>query len=262
MLLTPRWVGRAMLLVVVVVSCGWLGSWQWDVAHAEPPTPPDTLTAAFTDIHQPGRPVDQDQVGRRVWLSGTFDEQLDLVVVDRLNAERAGTWVLSAFEVEGSDGAVVPIVRGWLPLGATVPPVPPGHQDLVGWLEPTEPDLLREQGREPLPAGQVEIVSSAELLSLWDRPLYQGFVIQQKPAVEPPLVGVSPPSLAATQHVDWQNLAYAIQWWIFGLFAIFWFVRIVRVEREDLAAGADDSTSATLDTMAAHDEDLPRRASE
>ena len=254
MLLTPRWVGRLALLVVVLVACAWLGSWQWSRARVEVVRTPPTGVATLTDIHEPGQPVDQEQIGRRVALKGVFDPDRELLVVDRQESGRPGSWVLAALLVDGADGAVVPVVRGWLPAGAQVPPAPGGQQKIVGWLEPTESDALRERGRDPLPEGEVEIVSSAELLSLWKPPLFQGYVIQQLPEPESPLVEVAPPSLTIGGSVDWQNAAYGIQWWLFGIFAIFWFVRMMRVEREDLAAEPRGAVSDALDTMEAPDE--------
>jgi surfeit locus 1 family protein len=254
LLLTPRWLGRFALLVVVVAVCAWLGSWQWGRAWIDTVTAPPANVAVLSDVHQPGVPVDPEQAGRRVSLRGSFVPDQELQVVDRQQSDRLGTWVLTAFEVDGSDGAVIPVVRGWLPSAEPVPPPPRGRLDIVGWLEPTESDALRQRGRGPLPAGQVEIVSSAELLSLWQTQLYQGFVIQQQPAPEPPLEGVSPPSLTVEQSVDWRNAAYGIQWWLFGLFAIFWFVRMARVEHEDLAADPNVYFPSSLDTMEAPDE--------
>lgn len=262
MLLTPRWVGRLALLVIVLVACAWLGSWQWGRARVEVVRTPAPSVAVLTDVHQPGQPVDQAQIGRRVSVRGSFDPDRELLVVDRQESGRLGAWVLTAFAVEDADGAVVPVVRGWLPSGEDVPPAPRRQQVIVGWLEPTESDALRERGRDPLPEGQVEIVSSAELLSLWEPQLYQGFVIQQEPEPELPLVEVVPPSLTVTQSVDWQNAAYGVQWWLFGLFAIFWFLKMVRVEREDLAAEPDVPGPGSLDTMDVPDEHDPRRVRE
>jgi cytochrome oxidase assembly protein ShyY1 len=262
MLPTPRWVGRLALLLMVLVACAWLGSWQWGRATVEVVRTPAASVAVLTDVHQPGQPVDQEQIGRRVSLGGAFDPDRELLVVDRQESGRLGAWVLAAFVVADADGAVVPVVRGWLPSGEEVPPAPRGPQEIVGWLEPTESDALRERGRDPLPEGQVEIVSSAALLSLWELPLFQGFVIQQEPVPELPLVEVLPPSLTVTQSVDWQNAAYGVQWWLFGLLAIFWFVRMVRVEREDLGAEPEVPGPGLLDTMEVPDEQDPRRVNE
>jgi len=145
-------------------------------------------------------------------------------------------------------------VRGWLPAGQAAPKPPDGRQQVTGVLEPSESDGLRVRNREPLPTGQVEIVSSAELLSLWQPPLYQGFVIQQQPAPPAPLQTVAPPSRVSVV-TDWQNAAYAIQWWAFGLFAIFWFARMVRVEVEDREVRLDTMDGTDVTTTGHADKD-------
>ena len=228
-----------MLLLVVVAACGWLGSWQWDRGHTEVVRSPPSGTAPLVDVHSVGQPVSSDEAGRRVWLRGRFDPSRQVQVVGRLNQGQVGSWVVTAMSLQGAsaNSAVIPVVRGWLPPGESVPKPPEGVQRIEGWLEPTEPDTLRDPERDALPKDQVEIVSSAELLSLWRPPLYQGFVIQDRPPTEAPLVAVAAPERVSV-NTDWQNTAYAIQWWLFGLFAIFWFVRMARVELEDRRAAA------------------------
>jgi cytochrome oxidase assembly protein ShyY1 len=235
------------MLLAVVSACVWLGLWQWDRARVEIVRSPPEGVAPLLDVHEPGQVVPEEQIGRRVVVRGSFDSAREVTVVDRQEAGRLGVWVVTAFRPSGSDGAALPVVRGWLPLGASVPAAPRGLQRIVGWLEPTEPEALRLRGREPLPSGQVELISSAELLSLWEPPLFQGFVIQQLPEPEPPLVGIESPALSMTAVVNWQNAAYGIQWWLFAIFAIFWFVRMIRVDAEDQAASAEAHNGASLD---------------
>jgi cytochrome oxidase assembly protein ShyY1 len=239
LLLTPRWIGRFVLRLLVVAACWWLGSWQWDRGHTEVVRTPPLGTASLVDVHTVGVAVDPNDAGRRVWIRGTFDPNRQVQVVARLHEGQLGSWVVTAMSVDGdaSDSAAIPVVRGWLPSGEVVPKPPRGVQRIEGWLEPTEPDTLRDPERDPLPAGELEIVSSPELLSLWRPPLYQGFVIQDRPDAVAPLVEVAAPA-RVTVNTDWQNTAYAIQWWLFGLFAIFWFGRMVRVELEDVRAAA------------------------
>ena len=262
LLLTRRWIVRIVVLVAVVAACAWLGWWQWERARVEIVRSPQSGVVPLTQIHEPGQPVDQDQIGRRIALNGTFDAEREVLVVDRQDAGRPGTWVVTAFLPADAKGAAIPVVRGWLPAGEVVPAPPTGDQDLVAWLEPTESDALRERGREALPAGQVEVVSSAQLLSLWRPPLFQGFVIQQQPTPEAPLVQVAPPALTVTGVVDWQNAAYGVQWWLFGLFAIFWFFRMVRVEREDLSTTPEARDEGALGTMDASRSSEPPRTNE
>ena len=178
----------------------------------------------------------QADAGRRVAVSGSFDGSRQLLVVDRLGGGQSGAWVLTAFALAETQGVTVPVVRGWLPEGEPPPAPPEGEVRLEGWLEPSEPTTLRESGRDPLPQGQVEIVSSPELLSLWTpAPLLQGFVIVDEPAPDVPLRPVAPPALNTDSEVDWQNLAYAIQWWLFGA------VRDLLVRSHDAGGGGGPS---------------------
>jgi cytochrome oxidase assembly protein ShyY1 len=253
-LLTPRWLGLFALLLVVGASCWWLGRWQWDQARSEVVRSPPPGVVTLTGVHAVGEPVQTGDAGRLVRVAGTFDADRQAVVVDRENDGQQGSWVVTALRIRvgdeeaGADAALIPVVRGWLPEGYAMPEPPTGRQQVTGALEPSESDGLRVRSRDPLPTGQLEIISSAELLSLWEPPLYQGFVIQQRPLPTPPLEVVAPPSRVSVV-TDWQNAAYAIQWWLFGLFAIFWFGRMVRMESEDRAAALDtmgevDATSA------------------
>ena len=218
---------------------------------------PPPGVVALTDVHTVGEPVQVDDVGRLVRVAGRFDADLQAVVVDRDSDGEQGSWVVTALRVQpgGEDSVVdstlIPVVRGWLPVGQEVPEPPPGRQQVTGVLEPSESDGLRVRNRDPLPPGELEIVSSAELLSLWQPPLYQGFVIQQRPIPTPPLEVVAPPSRVSVV-TDWQNAAYGIQWWLFGLFAIFWFGRMVRMESEDRATALGTMSKAD-ETYTGHD---------
>lgn len=256
-LLTPRWLGLSAGLVAVVGTCAVLGWWQWDRATTEVEAQPPSGVAPLLQVHGSGSPVAPEDAGRQVELSGSYDEDRELLVVDRLDAGRSGAWVVTAFTLEGADDVTIPVVRGWIPGGATPPPAPTGRVRLVGWLEPSEPTTLRDPSRDPLPDGQVELVSTAELLSLWQPPLLQGFVIVDDPTPKSPLRPVSPPALSTTTEVDWQNLAYAIQWWLFGLFAIFWFVRMVHLEAQDRRATPDVPPSTPVGTIKGADQEGP-----
>jgi cytochrome oxidase assembly protein ShyY1 len=202
----------------------------------------------LTDVHELGVAVEPEDAGRRVTVDGRFDPARQVVVVNRQNDGESGSWVVTALEVagDGSADAAIPVVRGWLPNSHDVPPPPEGNQAITGWLEPSESDVLRNG--VPLSDGQLEIVSSPELLSLWRPPLYQGFVVQQQPTPNAPLIVVEPPVREAVV-TNWQNAAYAVQWWLFGLFAIFWFVRMVRLEAEDRAPRPDKPGDNDLDRM-------------
>ncbi|MGL5929702.1 MAG: hypothetical protein ACRCY8_12270, partial [Dermatophilaceae bacterium] len=45
-------------------------------------------------------------------------------------------------------------------------------------------------------------------------------------------------------EVDWRNAAYAVQWWIFALFAIWLYLRMLREESARGSAGAVTASSS------------------
>lgn len=202
---------------------------------------------ALTSIHEVGDPVTPSEAGQRVWLQGRFDASQQVRVVDRSLDGQPGSWVLTSFVLSAGGKKVrVPVVRGWLPAEVeNVPPSPRGQVRVAGYLEPSEPDALRDPTRD-VPEGEVEIVSSSELVGLWEPPLLQGFVLASKAIPGQPLEAVPPPAREATTSVDWQNLAYAIQWWLFAAFACFWFWRMFQLEQREHSSGGAPDTAADL----------------
>jgi hypothetical protein len=78
-----------------------------------------------------------------------------------------------------------------------------------------------------LPAGQVQTVSTGELINLWTgQKVRTGFVVAQPPSGSPAQVKVPPPAVGGT--LTWRNLAYAANWWIFAGFAVFMWFHFVR----------------------------------
>jgi cytochrome oxidase assembly protein ShyY1 len=146
--------------------------------------------------------------------------------------------VLAAFRVEegGRAGAILPVVRGRLdgtgedrsadlaPNGALA--VPDGRVRLVGTLSPGEASLDVPAGNRTLGS-----VSPGQLANLWGSPIYGGYL--RLTSAEPPETSALAPAPAPTRArgpLPLQNLAYAVQWWVFGAFALAVWVRLVRDE--------------------------------
>nr|KEP24538.1 hypothetical protein DA06_07920 [Georgenia sp. SUBG003] len=90
----------------------------------------------------------------------------------------------------------------------------------------------------------VGAVSSAELANLWGGPTWSGYLVEFTPTPEgrsevspAGLRHAPPPGPAADTSLNIQNLAYAVEWVIFGGFALALWVRMlrddVRNRRED-----------------------------
>ncbi|GAA2866625.1 SURF1 family protein [Streptosporangium fragile] len=227
-LFSPRVVVLHLLAIGALVVCGLLGRWQLGVFEesGRPQATLDPAPVAVSTLSQPGRHLTTDAVSRRVTAEGTFDTARQLLVAER----DGGLWLLTPLDL--GDGTSIPVVRGWVPAAddpATA--VPEGRVTVTGRLQPSEATDSVQRRVRRLPPGQVLTVSSAELINLWPgTKLRNGFVVatgqSPAPAVAAKPVSVPPPTEPG--GLTWRNLAYAAQWWIFGLFAVFMWWHFVR----------------------------------
>ena len=239
-----------VLLVVLLGAaavCARLGVWQLDRAQARGDLAGQEQVASqeavapvpIGDALAPQATFRGDLVGRRVSVTGTYDVGGQLLVPGRVLDGRTGYLVLTPLRVTGADGAagwagadpVLPVVRGWVadPDATDLLAVPDGVVELTGFLQGSE-----APGNGVAPPGQVAAISSAELVGAWGGPIYAGYAVLET-AQPPQPAGLSvlgPPTLSGSDGGRWniQNLAYAVQWWIFGGFALFLWLRMVRDE--------------------------------
>ncbi|MFD0483555.1 SURF1 family protein [Kineococcus sp. GCM10028916] len=250
--LNGRLAGLGLVALLVVVVCSGLGVWQWhrgNVVVTEPPAAqPVVPISTVVDAGASGAAavLSGDEVGRRVEVHGTFDPALDLLVPGRELGGTVGSWVLGVVVL--ADGSGVPVVRGWVPQGQAAPPLPSGVVDLTGTLQPPESSDLAPS-TAVLPEGQTWIVSAADLINRVDYGVANAYVTDAAPAAGLSAVPPADPG-QASHRLDWRNLAYAAQWWVFGLFAIVIWVRVVRDEHA--AAGEDDGDASSDEHVDGH----------
>ena len=248
LLVTSKWLGLTSLLLVSVGGFLWLGAWQWSRAQDQPSSADAISTVpavSLASVYSPGEPVPRAANGQLVRVSGEYNAAAQLLVPHPMSSEAHQFWILTPLELP--DGSVLPIVRGWSAQSSGPGLVPPtGRVVVSGRLQPPESDSLRAQSAEVLPVGQIAIVSSAELLSLWEGDLFQGFVVLEEQRPASALPAVAPPATAAAPGVSWQNLAYAIQWWLFAAFAIFFWWRMFQIDWADGTVDPPPSSSPDL----------------
>ncbi|WP_067180750.1 SURF1 family protein [Microtetraspora niveoalba] len=237
-LFSPRLMGLHLLVVGVLVSFYLLGRWQLGEFEASglPKAAADPAPVAVTELARLDGHTESDVAGRKVTAQGAFDAQGQLLVADREAdvsapggrvAKGRGFWMLTPLRL--TDGTIIPVVRGWVPT-ATDPAtaVPQGTVTVTGRLRPSEQtDAVQRSGT--LPAGQVATVSTSELINLWsDGKVRSGYVVAT--AQEPPSAAkpVAVPGPVIGSGLTWRNLAYAAQWWIFAIFAVFMWYHFVR----------------------------------
>ncbi|WP_432489422.1 SURF1 family protein [Kineococcus sp. SYSU DK018] len=233
--------------------CVVLGAWQWqrgNVVVSEPPAtrPVVAVQQVVSAAAGPGSDralLSRDEVGRRVEVSGTFDPAVDLLVPGRALDGQQGSWVLGVVRLE--DGSGVAVVRGWVPEGAPVPDAPAGPVDLLGVLQPPENSDVAPS-TTALADGQVPVVSAADLVNRVDYPVANAYVTATEPVAAPAsgtgLRAVPPADPGeSNRHLDWRNLAYAAQWWVFAAFALVLWRRALRDLRDDRRAAALEAAS-------------------
>ncbi|WP_081737772.1 SURF1 family protein [Arthrobacter sp. H41] len=272
--LKPRWILLLILAMVIASVFVLLSQWQLSSSRSDGPPAPTTTESVqpLTDVLRPGVPLTAAAADQLVSFDGEFVPGTQLLVQDRVRGEDTGLWVVGAFEVEGSlvenepagagdddaadasdDAAVIPVVLGWVPAADAFDSLslPEGPARVEGRLLPGEGPVAQRTVEN-----QVPTLATAELTNIWDRPTYAAFVvsneIRQADAVVPveaPLETVEVGPQPQETPLNWLNIFYAIEWFVFAGFAFFLWWRLVAddyrrsLEDEDEGEGEGDGTS-------------------
>ncbi|MFJ2090798.1 SURF1 family protein [Streptomyces sp. NPDC087901] len=277
-LLTPRWWGINLFVVLAIPFCVFMGTWQLgrfedrvqthEAAEKQPA--PGTMAAEPLDELLP---VDTVTSGRPATASGRYADQF--LVPGRKLEDRSGFYVLDMLRTDS--GKALPVVRGWLPgkAGHTpVPAAPTGRVTVTGDLQASEntgTDGVDAKGG--LPDGQVGMISAASLVNLVPYDVYDAWVTLQETDARTGASGTGVSGTTDTVLTDtpgkgggglrpvpaaapqgsgldlkaFQNLGYTGEWFVFAAFVVFMWFRLLRREAEaarDLKLGliADEDT--------------------
>lgn len=217
---TPASILALLSLLVVCVLFFFLGKWQWDrtqdILDAE-----RAASMAAVPVSEIDQPLNSVDYGRTVTATGSYIPADQVRIGSRLSRDSvAGDWIVSALETES--GELIAVLRGWVPQGQSFT-TPEGTIRIEGILQPS--DNFYDVSREP--GSEIVTVDSQQLSALWNTTLLDGYVVMQS---QSPMGSDSPesvPPTISTSDVAFplQNFFYAIQWWIFALFAVTIYVR-------------------------------------
>ncbi|MFD8805445.1 SURF1 family protein [Streptomyces sp. NPDC059597] len=237
-LLTPRWWGINVFVLLAVPFCVFMGSWQLSRFEGRVQDSRTATEQAASDHSETARPlaemlpVDKRTSGERVTASGRYGKQL--LVPDRQLDGRTGYYVLTLLRT--GTGQSLPVVRGWLPGKAdahTAPEPPTGEVTVTGALQaPETPGDNGVSAQGGLPAGQTGAISPASLVNLVPDRLYDAWVTLDHADAGMKAVPATAPAGTGLDLKAFQNLGYTGEWFVFAGFVIFMWFRLLRREAE------------------------------
>lgn len=229
--LQPRWLVLLAILIAILIAFTQLGLWQISRANSadeqeDLATQEQLAAVPLASVTAPHAPFPQDGSNLPVEVSGAYEPALQFVVPNRVLDGKQGWWVVTGLRTD--NGALLPVLRGWVsdPSQASTPNT--ARRVVQGTLAPSESAVPDADGT-PLAPGELASIELATLANTWSGDLYNAFIFatDEQPPVAGGVVPVPPPSLG-TESLDWRNLGYALQWWVFAGFAIYMYWRFLR----------------------------------
>ncbi|MDN5742108.1 MAG: hypothetical protein L0K46_08145 [Yaniella sp.] len=225
---------------------------QWQFAQStavQPRTHAETETQVeLTEHFEPGVAMMSDQADQMVYFTGTIDPERTVQVESRVDEGNVGLWLVSSATVEGAPGDNnIPIAWGWVPdeIEGDSAEIASLFEESTG-LSVDEPMQIQGRlipGEGPTPNTnhfiepvRTQMLASAELVNLWNQPLYAGYVVAETftvDGVEHTVSGDEVEDVAAApqpeeREVAWLNIFYAVEWFIFAVFSLYLWWRFVR----------------------------------
>ncbi len=224
-LISRRWILFAVAIGLTAWACWWLGGWQFDRLEERKDRNEiidrnvDARPVAVGDVLAVGQDVTDDDQWRRITATGEYDVANTVVVRYRTREGASGVDVLVPLVT--SDGTALLVDRGWLATenrGTTpdeVPDPPSGQVTITGWVRQ---DATGDSTK--VTEFSTRAISSEEISDSLGITTYGGFIDleSEDPAPEDSLERVELPDTGTGPH-----FFYGLQWWFFGVLAIFGF---------------------------------------
>lgn len=235
-LLTPRWWGINVFVVLAIPFCIFMGTWQLGRFEDRAATQKEAERAPTAAELKPTPlgellPVDKETSGRTATATGRYGEQF-LVPGRELEGER-GSYVLTLLKTDDGSGKTLPVVRGWLPEGAAAPAAPTGPVAVEGALQASETvgkDGVHSAGG--LPPGQLAMISAASLVNLVPDDVHDAWITLSTGDAGLRAVPATLPEGSGLDLKAFQNLGYSGEWFAGVAFILFMWFRFFRRDVE------------------------------
>ncbi|RJS47161.1 SURF1 family protein [Nocardioides cavernaquae] len=228
-LVSRRWVLFAIIVGLLAYVAWWLGEWQFHRLedrrdrNAVIERNESASAVPVSTVLSTSRSVPASAEWTRITATGTYDVEHTVQVRYRTYEGNSGVEVVVPLVT--SSGTAVLIDRGWLATDtataqlADIPDPPTGTVTVTGWARA---DATGESTAVSGEGGAVSTraISSRTIAAETGLTTYQGFVQLDKESPEPAT------ALRAGELPDLGNgphFFYGLQWWFFGVLAIFGF---------------------------------------
>ena len=238
-MLSRRWLLLLLTVLVLAYACLLLGRWQWHRLESK------KTGNAIIRTNQSSSPVPVSQVLRHgvdppdsaqyavVSATGTYDPSKTVIVRYQTRDGNAGVDVVVPLMTDS--GTALLVDRGWfatsnqgLTDASQVPAPPSGRVTVTGWVRQNAGGSSAE-----VVNASARAISSTQIEPAIGVPTYGGFVqlLSETPKPATPLTKADPPDLSNGPH-----FFYALQWWFFGILALFGYGYLVWEEVTGRAA--------------------------
>ena len=259
-LLSRRWAGFTVFVLILAYGTWWLGQWQFDrledrkASNQIVRVNEDAEPAPVSDVLAPGQRVAEKDEWRRVTATGTY--AVDDTIIWRYRTPDDAKGVDIVVPLVLADGSAVLVDRGWLQTESQdefedLPAPPSGEVTITGWVRADgtgdSTDVAQVDGYHATRA-----LSSAQVAKVVDEPLLTGWLHLDTESPEPATQSTASGSASAKlRRADLPELDngphffYGLQWWFFGVLAIAGFFYLMyderRTQHQDAPAPADDT---------------------
>ena len=228
-LISPKWIGFHLLVVILVVTMINLAFWQLRRLderrqfNAEVRANANQPIAALDDVN-PAIAEPSAIEWRRVRLAGTYVPGHEFLVVNRSQNGDSGRNVVDALQL--ADGALLLVNRGFVREADATPALPTGSIEIIGRLRASE----RRGTGQPADSStgaltEIRRIDVAVLGKQFDATVLPMYVEQLESA--PPDAKSLEPIVAPTLD-EGPHLSYTFQWFIFTACVIVGWVLAVR----------------------------------
>ncbi|MGN6162457.1 MAG: SURF1 family cytochrome oxidase biogenesis protein [Marmoricola sp.] len=236
-LLSRRWLIFFVVVGLLAYGAWWLGQWQFDrlqqkhhdnarIQHnlAQPPVPVDALL-------KPGVERDKSVEWRRVTIHGHWDDSHTLVVKYQTD-DNGDPGVRIATPLITPSGAAVLVERGWMgssnngDVRPSTPKPTAGDVTVTGWVR------VSATGDATVIANASTRALSASSFARWVGSAYPvyGNPVDMEIQTPPPAVALGLVDMPDDTG-DGPHFFYGLQWWFFGVLAVFGFCYLAYDER-------------------------------